>query len=81
MFFKRIFCKVIHSQEKLFESISVKKNILGKKSYGSFTSITDICATRLGWFMMFNATFKNISVILWLSVLFVKEIRVSRESN
>jgi hypothetical protein len=41
----------------------------------------DICATRLGWFMMFNATFKNISVILWLSVLFVKETRVSRESN
>jgi hypothetical protein len=30
----------------------------------------------LVWFMMFNATFNNISVISWLSVLLVEEIGV-----
>jgi hypothetical protein len=32
------------------------------------------------WFMVFNATFKNISVILWHSVLLVEETRVSAEN-
>jgi len=31
------------------------------------------------WFMMFNATFNNISVISWQSVLLVEETGVSRE--
>jgi hypothetical protein len=31
----------------------------------------NICADDLVWFMMFNATFNNISVISWLSVLIV----------
>ena len=30
----------------------------------------------VGWFMMFNATFNNISVILWQSVLLVEETGV-----
>jgi hypothetical protein len=30
--------------------------------------------------MVFNATFNNISVISWRSVLFVEEIRVPREN-
>jgi hypothetical protein len=30
---------------------------------------------RLFWFMVFNATFNNISVISWRSVLLVEEIR------
>jgi len=29
--------------------------------------------TGLGWFMVFNSTFNNISVISWQSVLLVKE--------
>jgi len=35
------------------------------------------------WFglMMFNATFNNISVILWRSVLLVEETRVPGESH
>ena len=28
------------------------------------------------WFMVFNATFNNISAVLWLSVLLVEETRV-----
>jgi hypothetical protein len=33
------------------------------------------------WFMAFNATFNNISVISWLSVLLVEETRVSGENH
>jgi hypothetical protein len=37
---------------------------------------------RLDWFMVFNATFNNISVILWRSVLLVEETGVpEREKN
>jgi hypothetical protein len=35
----------------------------------------------LGWFMVFNATFNNISVILWWSVLLVEETRVPGEND
>jgi hypothetical protein len=36
-----------------------------------------------GWvgFMAFNATFTNISVILWWSVLLMEETRVPEENN
>ena len=34
-----------------------------------------------GWFMVFNATFNNISVILWRSVLLVEENRVPGEDH
>ena len=35
---------------------------------------------KIGWFMVFNATFNNISVISWRSVLFVEETGVPEES-
>jgi hypothetical protein len=35
----------------------------------------------LVWFMVFNATFKNISVISWRSVLLVEEPGVPRENH
>ena len=35
----------------------------------------------LVWFMVFNATFNNISVISWRSVLFVKETGVPGENH
>jgi len=34
-----------------------------------------------GWFMLFDATFNNISVMLWRSVLLVKETGVPPEKN
>jgi hypothetical protein len=34
-----------------------------------------------GWFMVFNATFNNISVISWRSVLLVKETEVPGENH
>ena len=35
----------------------------------------------LGWFMVLNATFNNISVISWWSVLLVEETRVPGENH
>ena len=34
-----------------------------------------------GWFMVLNATFNNISVISWRSVLLVEETGVPRENH
>ena len=34
-----------------------------------------------GWFMVFNATFNNISVILWRSVLLMEETGVPGENH
>jgi hypothetical protein len=35
----------------------------------------------MDWFMVFNATFNNISVISWWSVLLVEETGVPRENH
>jgi len=35
----------------------------------------------VGWFMVFSATFNNISVISWCSVLMVEETRVPGENH
>jgi hypothetical protein len=43
------------------------------------TIITNLIG--LVWFMVFNATFNNISVISWLSVLLVEETGVSGENH
>ena len=40
------------------------------------------CSTILvGWLMVLNAAFNNISVISWRSVLLVEETRVSGENH
>ena len=36
---------------------------------------------KVGWFIVFNATFNNISVISWRSVLLVEESGVPRENH
>jgi len=41
---------------------------------------TNICGWFV-WFMVFNATFNNISVILWQPVFLVEEIRESKENH
>jgi hypothetical protein len=35
----------------------------------------------VGWFMVFNTTFNNISVLSWRSVLFVEETWVPGEKH
>jgi hypothetical protein len=37
--------------------------------------------SHIGWFMVLNATFNNISVISWQSVLLVEETRVPGENH
>jgi hypothetical protein len=44
-----------------------------KEYTSSNLQITPITSIMVGWFMVFNATFNNISVILWQSVLLVEE--------
>ena len=36
---------------------------------------------KIDWFMVFNATFNNISVISWRPVLLVEETRIPRENH
>jgi cell division septal protein FtsQ len=43
--------------------------------------LTALSLVGLGWFMVFNATFNNISVISWRSVLLVKETDVPGENH
>jgi hypothetical protein len=38
-------------------------------------------STVLGWFVVFNATFNNISVISWRSVLLMEETRGPGEKH
>jgi len=46
-----------------------------------FIIFTIVCFKfLLGWFMVFNATFNNISAISWLSVLLVEETGVTGEN-
>jgi hypothetical protein len=46
-----------------------------------FKKKLDINLGGLGWVMVFNATFNNISVILWCSLLLVEETGGPGETN
>jgi hypothetical protein len=59
-------------------------DIILKQKQQKYLQASIICNVTVGfsvWFMMFNATFNNISVISWRSVLLVKEIRVPEENH
>jgi hypothetical protein len=43
--------------------------------------IMSLQTTVVGWFMVFNTTFSNISVMLWQSILLVKETGVPEENQ
>ena len=49
----------------------------------TFLDILDYCIgiNMVGWFMVFNATFNNISVISWRSVLLVEDTGVTEENH
>ena len=53
---------------KIYKTKSTKNNKMIKTWVG-------------GWFMVFNATFRNITVISWRSVLLVEEMGVPGESH
>jgi uncharacterized DUF497 family protein len=55
---------------------------LEKIKYGNKKNIIQgVQLTFMVWFMVFNATFNNISVISWRSVLLVEEIGVPPEHH
>jgi hypothetical protein len=43
--------------------------------------VVSIFESGMGWFMVFNATFNNISDISWGSVLLVKETGIPGENH
>ena len=49
--------------------------------YGTSRLIFTCLHAKLGGFMVFNATFNNISVILWWSVLLVEETGLPDENT
>jgi hypothetical protein len=51
--------------------------------YDAFIYFHDLLAEAcfIDWFMVFNATFNNISVISWWSVLLVEETGVPEENH
>jgi hypothetical protein len=60
----------LHRLTYFFENLNAKERIRLKKKL-----------LRLVWFMVFNATFNNISIISWQSVLLVGETAVPRENH
>ena len=58
---------------------SVRYNIYNNKTISLLE--TKYIDFGLAWFMMFNTTFNNISVISWRSVLLVEETEVPRENH
>ena len=65
---------VVHCRHYIDESIKVLE--LEESLTEANSSVDDLIQTlkvKLVWFMVFNATFNNISVISWWSVLFVEE--------
>ena len=66
----------------LHMNLVTSKLSLGNKWISIFICKFTIHATGLvGWFMVFNTTFNNISAISWQSVLLVEKIEVTGENH
>jgi hypothetical protein len=63
----------LSTQEKEYK---YSKFAFSNKYHGPFT-----VQKQIGWFMVFNATFNNISVISWRSVLLVEETGLPEENH
>jgi hypothetical protein len=65
----------------LFHSFNIKHIILSINHTDNGSETSHILTTLFVWMMVFNATFNNISVISWRSVLFVEETGVPGENH
>jgi hypothetical protein len=74
-FFKEVINLFLRNQRSLYK-ILTSPNQKGMSPTSAFIVI--YCRFR---FMVFNTTFKNISVISWQSVLLVEETGVPRENH
>ena len=64
------------------EHLKINKKFLIHTGHAiNIVIIVSDCVIFEGWVMVFNATFNNISVRSWRSVLLVEETRVPRESH
>ena len=78
---KRILFKTL--KEKVF-SLNRNKNNMRKPYvvlWGPWLNSPYFVVWLVGWFMVFNATFNNISVISWRSFLLVEETGVPGENH
>ena len=62
-----------------YRNFSYATQVNVKYIYNILTKLYIILKELVLWFMVFNATFNNISVISWRSDLMVEETRVSGE--
>ena len=69
-----LICKQVHTHIDIAYFCEEKIKII-------FQRIFVLTIDGLGWFMVFNATFNNILVILWQSVLLVEETGVLGENH
>jgi hypothetical protein len=75
-------CKIISSEQNIKRCAQVSK--LRTQNFKLCAQINKSCdqtwyMSSLVWFMVFNATFNNVSVISWRSVLLVEETGVPGE--
>ena len=74
--------KLTESSNNRLAAAELSINLLAHVMYINIASIFNRFPIHCGlWFMVFNATFIKISVILWLSVLLVEEAWVPRENH
>jgi hypothetical protein len=69
----RIFITPLVSSNSSYNIVCIMFKILAVRSV--------ICEVGLDWFMIFNATFNSMSIILWRSVLLVEETGVPGENH
>ena len=61
-------------------SVQIKVLSMCEKNYSVLIRVPFLFQYRF-WFMVFNATFNNISVISWGSILLMEETGIPRENH
>ena len=65
----------------LISKMTIQQRLQKNKHYDQAVNMVDLSTGYMVRIMVFNATFNNISVILWWSVLLVKETGIPRENH
>jgi len=71
----------VYLQKILLPKKKIKPYLLGSLDYDTANVVVIWYVKRVSWAMVFNATFNNISVISWWSVLLVEETGVPGENH
>jgi hypothetical protein len=75
-------CSIVRAERRLFVD-NLRIHVIVDHRYLNFHNMESFYPLlfTMMWFMVFNATFNNISVISWWSVLLVEEIGVPAENH